>query len=81
MIYYILLPGDSESDLVDGSDNFILGEVSFKTFYPGLGLKALMNMVEKQPELLTKVTIKSDRNESISVEEFLTRIQPLKIYR
>jgi hypothetical protein len=79
MQYFILLPGDTEKDCL--KDTNLLGEVSFKTFYPGLGLKALMNMVEKQPELLTQVTIKSDRNESISVEEFLTRIQPLKIYR
>jgi len=79
MTYYILLPGDTEKDSI--KDTNVLGETSFNTFYPGLGLKALMKMVSDAPELLTQVTIKTDRNETISVEEFLTRLQPLKIYR
>jgi len=79
MTYYILLPGDTEKDAL--LDTNILGEASFKTFYPGLGLKALMKIVDKNPELLTQVIIKSDRNETLTVEEFLTRLQPLKIYR
>ena len=75
--YFILLPGDTEKDCI--KDTNLLGEASFNTFYAGLGLKALMKMVDRNPELLTHVTIKTDRNETLTVEEFLTRIQPLKV--
>ena len=77
--YFIFMPGDKEKDAL--LDTNLLGEASFNTFYPGAGLKALMRIVDTRPELLTQVTIKTDRNETLSVEEFLTRIQPLKIYR
>ena len=77
MQYFILLPGDTEKDAA--LDTNLLGEASFKTFYAGLGLKALMKMVDPRPELLTSVTIKTDKNETLTVEEFLTRIQPLKV--
>jgi len=77
MQYFILLPGDTEKDA--SLDTNLLGEASFGTFYAGLGLKALMKMVDRSPELLTTVTIKTDRNETLTVEEFLTRIQPLKV--
>ena len=77
MQYFILLPGDAEQDCIN--DTNLLGEVSFNTFYAGAGLKALMKMVDKQPEMLAHIRIKSDRNENLSVEEFLTRIQPLKV--
>ena len=75
--YFILMPGDSEKDAM--LDTNLLGESSFNTFYAGSGLKALMKIVAQAPELLPQVTIKTDRNETISVEEFLTRIQPLKV--
>ena len=77
MQYFILLPGDTEKDCI--KDTNLLGEVSFKTFYGGLGLKALMKMVDKEPEMLVHIRIKTDKNENLSVEEFLTRIQPLKV--
>jgi hypothetical protein len=77
MQYFILLPGDAEQDCIN--DTNLLGEVSFNTFYAGAGLKALMKMVDKQPEMLAHIRIKSDRNENLSVEEFLTRIQSLKV--
>ena len=77
MQYFILLPGDTEKDCIN--DTNLLGESSFNTFYAGMGLKALMKMVDKTPELLTQVTIKTDQGKSLSVEEFLTAIQPLKV--
>ena len=61
------------------NDTNLLGESSFNTFYAGMGLKALMKMVDKTPELLTQVTIKTDQGKSLTVEEFLTAIQPLKV--
>ena len=77
MQYFIMLPGDTEKDCI--KDTNLLGEVSFNTFYVGLGLKALMKMVDQQPEMLVHIRIKTDRNENLSVEEFLTRIQTLKV--
>ena len=77
MQYFILLPGDTEKDCI--KDTNLLGEASFKTFYAGQGLKALMRMVDRNPELLPSVTIKTDKNQTLTVEEFLTQIQTLKV--
>ena len=77
MQYYILLPGDTEKDTM--LDTNLLGESSFGTFYAGMGLKALMKMVDRKPEMLKDVTIKTDTNQTLSVEGFLTQIQNLKV--
>ena len=77
MQYFILLPGDTEKDCI--KDTNLLGEVSFNTFYAGLGLKALMKMVDRNPELLPSVLIKTDKNTTLTVEQFLTEIQTLKV--
>jgi len=77
MQYFILLPGDSEKDCY--TDNNLLGEESFKTFYAGSGFRAFIKLVNDSPDLLSKVTIKTDRNQSLTVEEFLTKLQPLKV--
>ena len=75
--YYILLPGDTEKDCI--KDTNLLGEASFGKFYAGMGLTALMKMVDRSPELLPTVTIKSDQGKSLTVEQFLTDIQSLKV--
>jgi hypothetical protein len=77
MQYYILLPGDTEKDCIN--DTNILGESSFNSFYTGTGLKALMKMVDSSPELLVDVTIKSDDDRTLTVEQFLTEIQGLRV--
>ena len=77
MQYFIMLPGDTEKDCI--KDTNLLGEASFKTFYAGLGLKALMKMVDRSPELLPNVTIKTYQGKSLTVEQFLTDIQGLKV--
>ncbi len=76
MQYYIILPQDKESDLSDA--NF-LGESSFDSFWPGGGLKVLMNLVDKHPNQLPSVIIKTDANKNITIEQFLTEIGKLKI--
>jgi len=75
--YFILLPGDTEKDCI--KDTNLLGESSFNTFYAGMGLTALMKMVDRSPELLPDLTIKTDQGKSLSVEQFLTDIQKLKV--
>jgi hypothetical protein len=77
MQYFILMPGDTEKDCVN--DTNLLGEASFGKFYAGMGLKALMKMVDRNPEMLKLVTIKTDTNQSLTVEGFLTQIQNLKV--
>ena len=77
MQYFIMLPGDTEKDCI--KDTNLLGEASFKTFYAGMGLKALMKIVDRSTELLPNVTIKTDQGKTLSVEQFLTDIQSLKV--
>jgi hypothetical protein len=77
MKYYIMMPGDTNESTVFESN--LLGEVSFKVFWAAQGLKALMKMVDRQPEMLEVVTIKTEKGESISVEQFLERIQNLQV--
>ena len=77
MTFYLLLSGDDEKDAI--YDTNVLGEESFGTFYTGNGLKALNNIVVRQPNLLKKVTILDEKKNQYSVEEFLNLIQKWKI--
>jgi len=78
MIYYLLMPGDTEQDALNEAN--LLGEESFGVFWAGTGLKTLMNIVDKEPELLPLIQIKSDMSAKVlSIEDFLTNIQRLKI--
>lgn len=76
--YFILLPGDTEKDTV--LDSNLLGESSFNTFYPGSGLRALMHIVDRNPELIPDIRIISDKSKLFSVEEFLDVIKNLRVY-
>ena len=77
MKYYIMMPGDNaESSMFESN---LLGEASFKVFWAAQGLKALIKMVDQAPEMLETVTIKTEKGESISVEQFLERIQNLSV--
>ena len=71
------MPGDTNESTIFESN--LLGEVSFKVFWAAQGLNALMKMVDRQPEMLEVVTIKTEKGESISVEQFLERIQNLQV--
>jgi len=77
MQYFLMMPGDTEQD--SWLDSNLLGESSFKVFWAGQGLKTLMKMVEGQPELLEHVTIKTDQNQTLTVTEFLDKIQKLQV--
>lgn len=77
MTYYILLPGDTSDDAMYETNQ--LGESSFDSFYPAVGLSGLMNLVETAPEKLPEVTIKTERGTTITVEQFLSEISKLKI--
>ena len=76
MTYYILMPGDNPNELWDENE---LGQVSFKTFYAGKGMEALQNMIRKHPMALENVTIKNERGDKYSVQQFLELIGEYKI--
>jgi hypothetical protein len=77
MQYFIMMPGDTEQDA--WLDSNLLGESSFKVFWAGQGLKTLMQMVEGQPDLLEHVIIKTDKNKTLTITEFLDTIKSLKV--
>lgn len=75
--YYILLPGDSEESITDAN---ILGEEStHNNFWPGDGLTALNNIIDRRPDMLDQITvIRSDRK-VITIEKFLNDIKKFNI--
>ena len=77
MQYFIMFPDDKETEATFESN--LLGESSFKVFWGGKGLKTLMLMVDKTPELLPLVKIKNDKGKVYEVLEFLEEIQKLQI--
>lgn len=77
MQYFLLMPGDTEADALNEAN--LLGEASFGTFWGGSGLKTLMTIVDKEPELLTLIKIKADNNKTLTVEGFLSAIKSLKV--
>ncbi len=77
MQYYLMMPGDDESDAY--LDSNLLGETSFKVFWGGQGLNTLMKMTTSQPELLEHLSIKTDQNKTITVTEFLDEIKGYEV--
>jgi hypothetical protein len=78
MIYYLLMPGDNEEDMLNEAN--LIGEESFGNFWAGTGLKTLMKVVDSKPELLPLIKIRTDTSSKIlTIEQFLTAIQKLKI--
>ncbi len=64
----------------DQPDEYLLiGTDSLGSFWPDQGLQALMNIVEKTPDKLVEVEIKTTTNEVISISEFLDRIKKLRM--
>ena len=84
MQFFLLMPGDTEEDTLNEAN--LLGEytpingIALGTFWAGTALKTLMTIVDKDPELLPLIKIRTDMSSKIfSIEEFLTVIQKLKI--
>jgi hypothetical protein len=71
---YFLIHGDQKDTyLTIGTDN------GFGVFWADQGLRALMNIVDKEPEKLTKVQIKNEQNHTMTISEFLEKIDKLKV--
>ena len=73
------MPSDGEADTLNEAN--LLGEESLGAFWPGSGLGVLMTLVQDAPEALASVQIKTDRNETIGVSEFLEKISILHVKR
>ena len=77
MQYYIVLPRDREKDMLNEAN--LIGEESLGNFWPGSGLTVLMTIVTQKPELVERVTIKTETGKQLSIEEFLSKVNKLKI--
>lgn len=62
-------------------DSNHLGTRSFKKFWPGQGLTALMKIANEQTELLEQCVIKTSEGKEITMEEFLTELDKLYIVK
>ena len=79
MIYYILLPDDTD-DGVQYSTN-VLGESSFKNFWADQGFEILVRLIEKYPDTLDTVKIKDGQSKEYSIEDFLNITSKLNLIR
>jgi hypothetical protein len=79
MMYYILLPDDTEEG-VQYSTN-VLGESSFKNFWAEQGLEILERLVNKYPDTLNEIKIKDEKSKDYTVDEFLDIIEKLNLIK
>ena len=77
MTYYILGKNEPKENLM--FDSNILGEESLGSWYAGQGMVALTNMITHSPESLEKFTILDEKGTIYSIEEFLTKVEKLRI--
>ena len=60
-------------------DYLLIGTKSFDSFWPDQGLRALMNIVDKTPDKLVQVEIKTSSNKVLTIVEFLDQIKKLRV--
>ncbi len=77
MIYYLLLSGDEESDTIYEPN--IMGEESFKVFYPALGFHLLNKIINQKPEMLEQIQIIDEQKKNYTITEFLDKVEKWKI--
>ena len=77
MQYYLMAPGDTEQDALNEAN--LLGEASFNHFWAGTGLKTLMKLVDKDPEMLEHFRVVNEKGQDLGVGEFLEDIKKLKV--
>ena len=79
MQYFILLPGDTQADVMNESN--ILGEESLGKFIYGDGFKVLNNIVNNYPEHVDKIKIIDEQNHLHEISDFLDMVAKLKVYK
>jgi len=72
-VEYFLIHKDQPSDYL------LIGTKSFDSFWPDQGLQALMNIVDKTPDKLVQVEIKTSSNKILTIVEFLDQIKKLRV--
>lgn len=77
MQYYLMGPSDTEQDALNEAN--LLGDASFKHFWGGSGLKTLMRLVDKDPEMLEHFIVINEKGKKLTISEFLQDIQKLKV--
>ena len=73
MVEYFLIYGDEKEPMPIGTDN------GFGVFWADQGMTALMNIVDRYPDKLVNIKIKTDKNITLSVSQFLDNINKLKV--
>ena len=61
------------------ADYLLIGTKSFDSFWPDQGLRALMIIVDKTPDKLVQVEIKTSNNTILTIVEFLDQIKKLRV--
>ena len=77
MTYYLLLEGDSEKDVIYETN--VLGEESFNTFYPSVGIMILQRILNQRPDLIETIKILDDKKNPHTIEEFVNKMEKWKI--
>jgi len=77
MTYFIKLEDDTNEELM--FDSNILGNESFGTFYAERGMRSLMSILDKHPQVLESITIVTDTGNEFSVTEFIDKIGRLNV--
>ena len=61
------------------TEYLLIGTDSLGSFWPDQGLQALMNIVDKAPDQLTAVEIKTSSGNILTIAEFLDKIKKLRV--
>ena len=61
------------------TEYLLIGTKSFDSFWPDQGLRALMNIVEKVPEKIPQIEVKTSSGKVLSISEFLENIKNLRV--
>ena len=77
MIYYLLLKGDTEKDVIYETN--VLGEESFETFYPSIGFIILNRIINDNPEIVETVKILDEQKNPYTITEFIDKLEQWKI--
>ena len=79
MMYYILLPDDTESGIQYSTN--VLGESSFKNFWTEQGWGIFERMVSLYPDTFEQIKIKDEKGNEYTPEEFLDIVSKMNIIR
>ena len=73
MDYYLINKDEQDAYLLIGTDN------GFGVFWADQGLHAIITVIQKTPEKVNKMQIKTDSNQSLTITQFMEKIEKLKI--